>query len=175
MYAQSVAVALYMDSQVLTGFLSVPSGKRLSDFLNYDLVGQSETIGTYLKLTDSTVSNTDGTREKTETIYINREAIQMLRTIENDSARGIGAKDGPKQYPFVHKSPVRAKMCMRRYELDGYVHCASGQKVSQLLAQGLTFLPCTDARIREARGGDWWQAGFVAINKRQVCSLHQEE
>ena len=132
MHTQSVAVVLYMDSQILTGFVSLPSERRLLDFLNYDLIGQSEAIGTYLKLTDSTISNVDGTREKTETIYINSEAIQMLRTLESDSARGISAKNGPQQYPFVHKSPVRAKMCMRRYELNGYVHCTSGQKVPQL-------------------------------------------
>ena len=172
---QNIDVVVHLDSEVLTGVVSLPPERRLSDFVNYDLVEHSETSGIFLKLTDVTISRPDGTKERTRTIYINRAAIQMLRTLENDSARGIGARDGLKQYPFVHKSPVRIMMHMLHYELTGYVHYANEESVSQLLAQERTFLPCTDAKIREAGRDEWWRAGFVAINKRQVCYLKQEE
>jgi len=175
MYTQNVGVAVYMDTDILIGSVSLPSSRRLSDFLNCELIGQSKTSNKFLKLTDVTICHADGTKERTETVYINRDTIPMLRTLENDSARGVGAKDGPKRYPFVHKSPVRARLRTARYELSCYVHCASGQEVSHLLAQELTFLPCTDARIREVSGDERRRAGFVAINRRQICSFQQEE
>ena len=42
MDAQRIEVKLYMEGQVLTGFVSVPYGKRLSDLLNGEAVGQPE-------------------------------------------------------------------------------------------------------------------------------------
>lgn len=175
MSTQNVLVVVHMPAQVLTGFVSLPPGKRLSDFLNGDLIGQSNNSGMFLKLTDVAISHADGTQERTETIYINREAIQMLRTLEHDSARGIGAKDGLKRYPFLHKLPVRATMHLPGYELSGCLHCTNVQEVPQLLAQELSFLPCTDAKIHDVNGDKWWNAGFVVVNRRQVCSFQQEE
>jgi len=90
-------------------------------------------------------------------------------------ARGIGAKDGQKRYPYVHKSPVRARMRMPSYELTGNIHCANGQRTPQLLEEELMFLPLTDARIRVFTGGNWWGANFVAVNRRQIFSLQYEE
>lgn len=175
MYAQNVAVSVHMPAQVLTGVVSLSPERRLSDFLNGDFIGQSNSSGTFLKLTDVTIFHTDGTKERAETIYINKDTIQMLRTLENDSARGIGAYDGSKQYPFVHKSPVRTAMCMPDYEINGYLHCTNAQGVPQLLTQELAFLPCTDAKIHGIDGDNRWNAGFVAINRRQVCSFKQDE
>ena len=175
MNMQNVAVVVDMWEQVLTGVVSLPPGIRLSDFLNGDSIGQSDGSGTFLELSDVTISRADGTKESAETIYINREAIQMVRTLENDSARGIGAKDGPKQYPFVHKSPVRATMRMPGYEINGYLHCTNVQEIPQLLTQELAFLPCTDAKIRGVNGEYSWNAGFVAINRRQVYSFKHDK
>jgi hypothetical protein len=172
---QNIGLAVHLDSEVLTGIISLASEIRLSDFVNYDLVGQSETIGIFLKLTDATISRADGTKERTKTIYINRANVQMLRTLEKDSARGIGARDGLKHYPFVHKLPVRIMMHMPRYELSGYVHYANEKRFSQLLAQERAFLPCTDVKIRETGSDEWWRADFVAINKGQIGYFQQEE
>ena len=156
---QNVAVTVHTQEQVLTGVVSLSPRKRLSDFLNSDFTKQSDSSGMFLKLTDVTIDRGDGIKGRARTIYINKEAIQMLRTLENDSARGIGAKDGPKQYPFVHKSPVRATMYLLGYEIP------------RLLTQELAFLPCTDTKIRSVSEDYSWDAGFVAVNRRQICSL----
>ena len=171
MHKQYVPIAVHMQAQVMTGIVSFPSGRRLSDFLNGDLTGQPNRPCAFLELNAVTIFHADGAKERLETIYINTEAIRMLRTLEKDAARGIGANDGPKQYPFVNKLPVRATMRMPGYEINGYLHCEDIQTASQLLTQELAFLPCTDSRIHDIDGDKWWNAGFVAINRRQVHSL----
>ena len=168
---QNVAVAVHTQEEVLTGVVSLSPGKRLSDFLNSDFIKQSDSSGMFLKLTDVTIDRADGIKGRAGTIYINKEAIQMLRTLENNSARGVGAKGGPKQYPFVHKLPVRATMRLVGYELNGYLHCTNEQEIPRLLAQELAFIPCTDATIRSVSEDYPWNAGFVAVNRRRVCSV----
>jgi hypothetical protein len=171
---EDVSVAVHTQEQVVTGTVSLSRERRLSDFLNSDSFGKSNGSGKFLKLTNATIARGNGEKERAEVIYINREAIQMLRTLENDSARGIGSEVGPKQYPFVKKLPVRTTVCMSGYELSGFLHCTNAQGIPQLLAQEVVFLPLTDAKIRGVDGDSRWNAGFVAINRRQVCSFQHE-
>lgn len=172
---EEIRVCVHLDVQTITGNISLPRGKRLSDLLNGATVGQTEQNTVFLELTDVIISRADGTEEKTPTSFINKAAIQLLTTLDEDLARGIGVKDSPKQYPYVHKSAVRAKMSMPSYELSGDVHCAGGQRAPQLLEDRFMFLPLTDARIRVSRGDDWWGATFVAVNRGQILSLQYEE
>jgi hypothetical protein len=167
---QDVSVAVHTQEQVVTGVITLSNEKRLTDFLN----GGSSGSDKFLKMTNVTISRRNDEKERAEVIYINREAIQMLRTIESDSARGIGAKDGPKQYPFVQKTPVRTTVCMSGYELSGFLHCSNEKGISQLLAQEMVFLPLTDARIRGTNGNSRWNSSFVALNRKQVCSFQHE-
>lgn len=172
---EEIRVCVHLDSQTITGNVSLPCRKRLSDLLNGSTVGQAEHNTMFLELTDVIISHADGTEEKTPTSFINKATIQLITTLDEDLARGIGAKDSPKQYPYVHKSPVRARMRMPSYELRGNVHCASGQRAPHLLEERFMFLPLTDARIRVSKGDDWWGATFVAVNRRQILSLQYEE
>jgi len=172
---EQIPVFVYLDAQTITGNISLPRGKRLSDLLNSSVVGQPENSTMFLELTDVTISHADGTKEKAQTSFVNKANIQLLTMLDEDLARGIGAKDGPKQYPYVHKSPVRARMHMPTLELTGNIHCASGQRVPQLLEEEFMFLPLTDARIRVSKGGNWWGAAFVVVNRRQIFSLQYEE
>ncbi len=171
MYEQYIAVAVHMQDKVLTGFISLPPVRRLSDFINDDLIGHANGRCGFLELDAVTIFHADGTKERPDKIYINTDAIQMLRTRKKDSARGIGANDGPKQSPFIKKLPLRAAMHMPGYEISGYLHCEDVRGVTQLLAGDLTFIPCTDARIHNIDEDIWWDAGFVAINKRHVHSF----
>ena len=90
---QNVAVVVHMQEQVLTGVVSLSSGRRLSDILNTNSIKQSDSSGTFLKLADVTIDSTDGIKERAEEIYINREAIEMIRTLEKDAARGSFSRD----------------------------------------------------------------------------------
>ena len=170
-----IRVCVHLDSQTITGNILLPRGKRLSDLLNGSIVGQTEHNTVFLELTDVVISHTDGTEEKAQTSFINKATIQLLTTLDEDLARGAGAKDSPKQYPYEHKSPLRARMRMPSYELRGNVHCADGQRAPHLLEDRFMFLPLTDAKIRVSKGDDWWGATFVAVNRRQILSLQYEE
>ena len=168
---QNVDVIVHIQGQVVTGVISLPDGKRLSDYLNGDFNKQSYGSGKFLELTDAKTDSGDGIKKKTDTIYINKEAIQMLRTLEKDSARGIGTEKEQKQYPFVQKIPVRVTMSLPDCDLSGYLHCTNKEEISNLFTSELPFLPCTDARVQVFRENYSWNTGFVAINKSQVHSV----
>ena len=173
MYEQYIAVAVHMQEKVITGFVSLPPDMRLSDYLNGDFTGPSNSPYRFLELDAATIFHANGTKERPDTIYINTEAIRMLRTRKKDSARGIGANYGAKQSPFVNKIPLRAAMRMPSYEINGYLHCKNAPGVPQLLAEDLIFLPCTDARIHNTEEDLWWDTGFVALNKKHIQSFEQ--
>ena len=170
-----IAVKLYMDEQVLTGSVYLPPEKRLSDLLNGIAARQSERKGDLLELSDVTTFHTDGTKERADTSYINKTNIRVLATLDNDSGRGIVANSNRRAYPFVQKSPVRARMRVPGYELIGTLHCAIGQKVRQVLEEKLMFIPVTDTRIRLANKDTWLRAFFAAVNREQVLFLQHEE
>ncbi len=107
MDAEWLAVTLYMQTQILIGSILQPHEQRLLEILNGALLSPPESSGTFLKLNDVTISHTYGNKEKLPNAYINKATIQLAATLDSDSARGIGAKVGPKPYPFVPKSPVR--------------------------------------------------------------------
>lgn len=175
MEAVGVPITVYLETQVLSGLVYPPVGKRLSDLLNSVGAGQSENSGKFLECSDLTISHADGTRERTQTAYINKSTIQIVATPDRDSARGIGARVGPKTYPFVQKTPVRVRTRLPGYEVTGSMHCASGQRVWQLLEEEkLMFLPLTSARICTSKEGVWWTAAFVSINREQILSLQHE-
>ncbi len=175
MSIQSVVVVVHMQTQVLTGSVSLPSGKRLSDLLNSDPKEPSDTSNMFLELTDVMISNANGSKEKAKTIYINKNSIQMLRTLKDDSARGIGAKEGPKKYPFIDKIPVGVTIRLPGYDLNGYLHCTDIQEVAHVLAQKLAFVPCTNNKIHDVNRDEWLDADFIAVNKSQIFSFRQED
>ncbi len=92
MSMQSVVVTVHMQTQVLTGSVSLPSGKRLSDLLNSNPKEQSNTSNMFLELTDVEISNANGSKERAKTIHTNKNSIHMLRTLQYDSAY---AEDAP--------------------------------------------------------------------------------
>ena len=178
MSAQQIGVAIHTQRQTLTGSVSIPQGIRLSDHLNNGPKSNGDTRDTFITLTDATITPLEGIKgikRRVKTIYISQRTIQMIRTVENDSARGIGAIDGPKRYPFVRKLPVRVTMHLPDYELSGYLHCTSGQGLTNLLDEVNAFIPCTNTTINDINKGDHWKVDFVAINKNQVTCLQQDE
>jgi hypothetical protein len=175
MSEERLSLTVYQETQVLIGFINQPHEQRLLDLLNSTSLGAPETSSTFLELSDVTIFHTDGKKEKLPTAYINKATIQLAATPDVNSARGIGAKAGPKSYPFVPKSPVGISLQVPAYVLVGSMHCAIGEVVRNLLGGKLTFLPVTDAKIRPITNGLWWTAPFVAVNKEQIVSLRQEE
>ena len=135
---QNVVVVVYLESQVLTGYMSLPENTRLSDFLNSSLSDSPDNTNRFLEMTDVTISYTDGKKEKEDKVYINPKSIKMVKTLDKDLTRGIGACD-VKSYPFIEKVPMPVKMHIQSYELYGYLHCFKEQSLAALLTQRQTF------------------------------------
>ena len=174
MNAEPLAVTFYMQTQVLMGFILQPHEQRLLDLLNGALPSPPESSGTFLKLSDVIISDAYGKKRKLPTAYINKATIQLAATLDGNMARGIGAKVGPKPYPFVPKSPVRVNLRMPTYTLIGSMHHASGQRIQDILDERLMFLPLTNAKIHPITNGTWWAAPFVAVNREQILTLQEE-
>ncbi len=175
MSPKGIFVALYMEEQVLTGSVFLPSYIRLLDFLNEKVFGLPKIVGPFLELTEVSIACTDGLKERKETERVSKAALRLLATPDNDSARGIGGKYGPKPYPFVRKFPVQVRMHVSSYELTGNAHHTSGQGIQQLLEETPMFLPITDARIRVANSEVWQRAIFVAVNKEYVSFIQPQK
>jgi hypothetical protein len=169
MSTQSLALIVYMQGRTLVGTVSIPEGTRLSDYLNDKPRAQGE----FLTLKDVTIKLIDGTKETSKTAYINKKSIQMVATLDSDSVRGIGAKEGPKQYPFVQKRPVRATVHLPGYELSGYLYCTEARGVTDLFTEEVTFLPCTDTMIYDVNGGSRLKTDFATINKNHVSCFEE--
>ena len=170
MNAQSVALAVYMEGRTVIGTVLIPEELRLSDLLN----DRPKTQTAFLTLTDVTIKLNDGTKETSKTVHINKNSIQMITTLESDS-RGIGAKDGPKQYPFVQKRPVRATIHLPGYELSGYLYCTETRGITDLFTEELTFLPCTDTLIYDVNRDSQWKTDFATINKNHVSCFEEDD
>ena len=173
MGAASLGVTLYTQTQVLTGFIYQSHEERLSDLLNNVSFSRPES-SSFLELGQVTIAHTDGHQERLATTYINKATIQLVVVPDGDSARGIGAKVGPKPYPFVEKSSVPVRLHLPTYALAGSMHCASGERVRDLLEGKAMFLPLTSAKIRLLTNDHWWQAPFVAVNRAQISSLQED-
>jgi len=175
MDAAQFAVTLYIDAEVLIGFIRRPYEERLLDILNGILAGRPEDSSRFLEVIDITIRHPDGGRERLPVAYINKSTIQLTAVSDGDLARGIGGKVGYRYPPFVQKSPMVVRLCMPAYVLIGSMHCARGQRIWHVLQEKAMFLPVTNARIRAAANGIWWAAPFVAVNREQVLSLQEED
>ena len=175
MKTAEITVTLYVETQTLTGFLHLYHGQRLSDLLNSVSLTPDESRDQFLELSDVTISQAYGAKQIMSTTHINKATIQLVVVPDGDSARGIGAKVGPKTYPFVQKTPVQVRLHMPGYELTGDIHCASGQKAWNLLDERMMFLPVTNARIRALDKDMWRTAPFAAVNRGQIFWFQHEE
>jgi len=168
-------VMLFMQTEVLSGsiFISTPEG-RLLDELNGRIATGPENRDQFLGLSRVVIQHMDGRQEKTPVVHINKDTIQMAATTSADSCRGIGAKPGPKPYPFTEKIPVPVKIEMPGYEISGNMYRVSHQKVEHVLKERTTFVPVTDAEVRALANGKRWDVPFLAVNKDQILCLHEQ-
>jgi len=172
-----LAIKLYLQTQVISGFVHNPANERLTDILSGVSVRRPESRAVFLELTDVTVQHGDGREETLPSAYINKAAIELATTLEADSGRGIGAnKAGPRPYPFVEKSAVRVRLRLRTscYDVAGNLYRAAHQTVWHVLEEKPAFLPLTDAEIGAFAYGDRWSAPFAAVSKDQILLLREE-
>ena len=171
--AKTLAVALYMETQVLTGFINHDE-ERLSDVLN-GVSLRREHRGRFVELSYVNIQNIDGPEESLAISYINKATIQVATTIDGDLAKGIGGRVGVKPYPFIEKLPVLVKVRMPAYIVIGNLHCASRQMARHTLEEKPVFLPLTNVNIRRSNNSHWWKASFAIVNTEQILSWQEED
>jgi len=169
MSTQSVDIAVYTEGRTLIGTVSIPEGLRLSDFLN----DRNKAKHDFIKLTNVTINLVDGTKETSKNVYVNKQSITMITTLEPDSTRGIGAEHGYKKYPFVKKLPVRAAILLPGYELSCYVHFTEAREAA-IFTKEQNFLPCTDTMVYDVDKDCRWKIDFAAINKNYISCFEEK-
>jgi len=155
--SQYIPLVIYLDTNIVIGVLTMPDGVRLSEFLN--------SSDKFLKFTEA--STNDGIIEQMNDIYINKETIKFVKTLDENDGRGCGSSN----YWKVKKIPVRTKMLLTDYELSGNLHRENEEEILQLIEKTFSFLPCTEVKLRHIRSNMVSDAGFVAINRDKVHSM----
>jgi hypothetical protein len=161
MNAQTVSVKIYMESQIVEGSLLLPPCERLSDFIN--------STKTFLTINDAVVYYPNEEQTVSKEIHINREAVQMIITLEHNTAKGV-CSNAKNFYPYIQKMPSAVIINTSNMVLKGSLHLSTKERIDQLLAKDNPFLPFTEAKIRDNKNS-WIDAGFIAINKKQIQSL----
>ena len=170
--AGRLKVRLYTCAHILDGYIHVLPKQRLLDILNGVLRGALRTDEEFLQVSEAGLCSSDGTKVTLRSAYINRANILFAREIEDGQTQGPGGEVGHKLYPFVSKSPATVRLYMPLYTLTGQMHCAKGQRPSDVLNTGERFLALTNVQIVPS-GGSSESVSFVAINKEEIISLEE--
>jgi hypothetical protein len=167
-------IKLYLETQMVTGkihFAPIP-GARLSDALNGITDKGPVRGGKFLELTDVTIRHADGTEENLKFSYISKATVQLAVSSGNVDSRTVtGAKNGPRAYPFVEKSPVLVRIETHDYLISGVMYCKDHQSIWRVLEDPATFLLLTDVQIRALANDIREEFSFAAVNKEQILSL----
>lgn len=166
----ALVVTLYIGTQVWTGYIYRYYEGRLLDLLN-GVSKQPEKRGRFLALNDVTIQSADGKKERLPTAYINKATIELAATSEGDLARGLGAKEGYKPYPFVQKVSVPVELRTPAYAVIGNMHCTGWDELWRVFEERQTFLAVTDVSICALVNDVWRQVPFVAVNREQILFL----
>lgn len=169
-----LAIRLYLRMQVVSGFLHNPADERITDILSGISGKRSESRAAFLELTDVTVQHRDGGEESLPCAYVNKAAVELATAVEADSGRGLGAKTGPRPYPYVEKVTVRVRLGTPGYLVAGNLSRAAYQTVWHVLEEKPMYLPLTNAELVSCANGERWNAPFAAVNKERILFLREE-
>jgi hypothetical protein len=168
-----ISVALYMQTQIVTGFIRNPYRQRLLDILNGIFVRQSGQQGRFIELSEVTIHTADGKGERLANAYLNKCTVQLATTPDVDLSRGIGGKAGPKFSPFQDKVRVPVRLSTPAYQVIGNMYRINHQNTWHVLEDRPMFLPVTEAEIRVLTNDECAKVTFVAVNKEQILFLQE--
>lgn len=168
-------VQVFMPSQVLKGMVHHPFHERLLDRLNSTWLGRLQRQSHFIILADAKARYAGRKEEELPVVYINKAHISLIATPDADSGRGVGAKVGPKPYPFLQKRSAPVRLHVPGYVLSGYIHYASGEQLLDVIDHPEAFFPITDVEIINLADDSSFKVGFVAINRENVLSLQESE
>lgn len=165
-------VWIYTPTHILSGYFSHLSQQRLLDLLNGVVVGGLRDEKEFLPIVGATIRSPDGVEATMQFGCISKAQILFVREAETGEARGLGGKVVHKLPPVVEKIPVVVKLHVPDYTLSGQMHCAKGQRLSDLLNEGNRFIPITNVDIIFSSGSSQ-SAAFVAVNKEQILCVQE--
>ena len=168
-------ITFYVGRQACSGYIELHEEERLSDFLNSRFAKRQDSNDGFIKISDAAMTLQDNSKERLPEAIINRSAIQLMAIQEGDMARGLGAKPGPKSYPFVEKSPVLVRLHMQEFSVIGYMHCVAGQKTENLLEEKTMFIPLTQVKMLTPDMATWWKTPFAAVNREKITILSEAD
>ena len=172
--ADRLGIILFMETEVLNCLILISTFEgRLLDELNGRSQAGPDNKDKFLIGTDATIWHTDETSETAAVVHINKENIEMAGTVTPDAGRGIGAKDGPKPYPFTEKIPVKVTIELPGYRLNGNMYRLNHQQVDHVLKEKTLFVPLTDVEVISLDYDKQWFLSFVAVNKDKILSVHE--
>ena len=164
-----VPVEFYIGPQVLSGHLSIASGRRLLDLLNrlgeVDRDVQSE----YIEFMSD-----EGLRDSQTLRYVRKTSVELAALSEANLARGAGAPESTRVNPRVDKLTVSVNIKTPRFLLDGEMHFVPGRTVRDVLDEDTLFLPLTDVTI-VYENHLYGNRPFVAVRKEQVISVEEQK
>jgi hypothetical protein len=124
----------------------------------------------FLPVTEATSHTLNDTETTTQFALINKAKILFISEIKQHGEPSTEASYNIP--PAVGKSLIIAKLHIPSYILSGQMHCAKGQRLSDLLNAKDKFLPMTNVDIVPS-SGIRQSAVFVAVNKAQI--IYAEE
>jgi hypothetical protein len=168
-------VTLYTRAAIFNGYIYRFESERLSDLLN-NVPDQGGNKGNpFIELKNVHVRYMDGCIEDLPAARFQKAITCMVILEDRNAARGIGAKDGAKIFPFVPKSTAPVELHIPDHTLIGDIHCAQGERPQDIIDETSMFLSLTDVSIRALRNNTEFMVPFVAINKEQILQFKQAE
>jgi hypothetical protein len=163
-------VFVYTPTYILSGYIYCLPKQRLLDLLNSELPGGLHVNTDFLPVTEATSHTLNDTETTTQLALISKANILFISEIKQHGEPSIEASYT--LHPAVEKFLIIAKLHIPPYILSGQMHCAKGQRLSDLLNRKDKFLPMTNVDIVPS-SGIRQSAVFVAVNKAQI--IYAEE
>jgi hypothetical protein len=163
-------ICVYTPTCILSGYIYCLHKQRLLDLLNSVLAGGLRVDTDFLPVTEATSHTLNDTETTTQFALINKANILFVSEIKQHGEPSTEASY--KLLPAVGKFLIIAKLYIPPYILSGQMHCAKGQRLSDLLNTKDKFLPMTNVDIVPS-SGIRQSAVFVAFNKAQI--IYAEE
>ncbi len=154
----------FTGDEVFVGHTRWPVGIRLLDLLNSLYTTRYDSSGEFLDFINMSAEN-----DPVET-HINKTAVTMVALDEIDLARGAGA-GADRTYPFVPKSTVPVSVKTDAFTVDGSMHVADRETITDILNRDALFLPITGATIATRENHLYARRPFVAVNKRHIVHV----
>jgi hypothetical protein len=163
-------ICVYTPTFIRSVYIFCLHKQRVLDLLNGVLIGGLRVDTDFLPVTEATSHALNDTETTTQFTLINKANILFVSEIEQ---HGEPSKEASyKLPPAVGKFLIMAKLHIPPYILFGQMHCAKGQRLSDLLNTNDMFLPITNVDIVPS-SGIRQSAVFVAVNKTQI--IYAEE